>query len=112
MKIWRTVQVFSSFGDYRYIAKDGVAEFERAEASNAKSYTALVTGQCLTISSKPTPGIGKKSSKADTLNNKDGGNIFCIACQDGATDMNVAKHDTYSCNHWNNLSLQDRRKLV
>ena len=30
--------------DYKYIAKDGIAEYERAKAMNAKSYTALVTG--------------------------------------------------------------------
>ena len=29
--------------DYKYIAKDGIAEFERAKATNAKTYTALVT---------------------------------------------------------------------
>ena len=38
--------------DYKYIAKDGVAEFERAKATNARSYTALVTGTCMNISAK------------------------------------------------------------
>ena len=98
-------------GDYKYIAKDGVAELERAKALNAKSYTALVTGQCMTINSKATSSSsGKKTPKTET-ENKDQLNNFCIACQDGATDLNVAKHDTCSCDHWRYLSLAERRRL-
>ena len=54
--------------DYKYIAKDGIAEFERAKATNAKSYTALVTGQCMTISSKVPVSNKKNRTEAETQN--------------------------------------------
>ena len=98
--------------DFKYIAKDGVAEYERAKANNSKSYTALVTGQCLTISSKVGPNVSKKSGNSVDKDKVKYDNNFCLACQDGATDINVAQHDTYSCDHWSNLSLAERRKLV
>ena len=55
--------LLSFLRDYKYIAKDGVAELERAKAANVKSYTAIVTGQCMNIASKVTSN--KKPSKSD-----------------------------------------------
>ena len=95
--------------DYKYIAKDGIAEYERAKASNVKTYTALVTGQCLTISSKVPVTSKKNKSEAD---NTGRGNLFCLACQDGSTNLNVARHETSNCDNWFSLSFPDRRKLV
>ena len=66
--------------DYKYIAKDGIAEYERAKATNAKSYTALVTGQCLAILSKIQ--VTNKKVKPEAGNN-DKSHLFCLACQDG-----------------------------
>ena len=96
--------------DFKYIAKDGIAEYERAKATNAKSYTALVTGQCMTISTKAASQ--KKPYNKTNIDVKDLGADYCIACQDGATDLSVAKHSTFTCDHWQNLSLADRKKLV
>ena len=95
--------------DYKYIAKDGIAEYERAKATNAKSYTALVTGQCLAISSKIQ--VTNQRVKPE-VENKNKSHLFCLACQDGSTDLNVVKHETANCDHWFNLSFPDRKKLV
>ena len=91
--------------DYKYIAKDGVAEFERAKATNARSYTALVTGTCMNISAKVPP----KNPKAFIPRPNE---EFCLACQDGATNSNVSKHSTFTCEHWLSLSMPERKRLV
>ena len=98
--------------DYKYIAKDGVAEYERAKATNAKSYTALVTGQCLTISSKVNPANKKPAVSKPANSSGSNSFLYCLACQDGATDLSVAKHDTSTCDHWFSLSFPDRKKLL
>ena len=61
-------------GEYKYIAKDGVAEFERAKATNAKTYTAIVTGRCMTISSKTQPTKKTPKSPNNTVDTS-----LCIA---------------------------------
>ena len=76
--------LMSFLTDYKYVAKDGIAEFERAKASNAKTYTALVTGKCMAISSK-LHGTDRKAGGTD--NNGVKSQIFCLACQDGATNQ-------------------------
>ena len=65
--------------------------------------------QQLLLASKVTSN--KKPSKSDN-STKNITTEFCIACQDGATNANVTKHSTFDCDHWLNLSLPERRKLV
>ena len=97
---FKDLMIFLS--DYKYIAKDGVAEFERAKATNARSYTAFVTGTCMNISAKlPT----KKLKAVSPRPNEE----FCLACQDGATNSNVSKHSTFTCEHWLSLSMSERK---
>ena len=84
--------------DYKYIAKDGVAEFERAKATNARSYTALVTGTCMKISAKlPTKNLKAVSPRPNEE--------FCLACQDGATNSNVSRIWTNQPRQWVAISI-------
>ena len=66
----------------------------------------------MTITSKVNSVYSKKDSTSSNNDGRSKPEVFCLACQDGATNMNVAKHETANCDHWFNLTFAQRRKLV
>ena len=85
---------------YKNMAEEEITS-DKISPTSSKTKTSIVTGKTFTVSSieKQKPEKNRPSK-------------LCLACNDGSTNLKAADHLMETCEVWNSLSNDEKKKLV
>ena len=91
------------------------AEYQLSESGLTGTKTGtkycLVTGKTFHINSSPSQG-GMLHEASGPPPASEIRFAPCLACSDGATDLNVVRHNMETCEVWNNLTIDEKKAKV